>query len=126
MQTQSIGAGPARFQPPASRAETDLAHEKLMSEVIAAMSAGNADELLWTPGWSANGHATLDAVLCDAMAGTGDTTLAEMLALVPLCLKSTDPLLRLTAQALVAKVARAHADFHADDGQKEIDIGAAQ
>lgn len=90
------------------------AHQHLMLEVIDAVESGKPHAKISTPGWKQH-TATLDDVLTDQFAGASDPVLPGLIDLFAAAFKSSDPVMRLKAQALASQFAKAHADFHAAD-----------
>lgn len=94
------------------------AYDKLMTEVINALGAGNGDALVSAPGWG-RGSVRAREVLFDAL--DKDELQVLLLGLIGSASNSIDPAARLCAQALVMRVARDHADYHVDDALEELD-----
>lgn len=91
------------------------AHRQLRDELIDAISS-DPTKLVETPGFN-DFAMPAQAVLEDLMAGVGSE--ANWLELTRILGRvasgKLDPLTHLRASALLAKLAKQHADFHADD-----------
>ncbi len=88
------------------------AHRDLMLEVLAAVNAGGAT-IVAAPAATFCRSLPMREVLSDYLAGPDERTDA-LIALLAAC-AAGKPEGRLQAQAWVAGMARAHADFHADE-----------
>jgi hypothetical protein len=90
------------------------AHSALMLELVQALEQGQPQRLCLTPGFTP-GQMTAAEIVNDDFAAAGDTSLDDLLRLLSRCCKSTDPEVRLGAQAWIASAAKRHADFHCAD-----------
>jgi hypothetical protein len=95
---------------------TDVpAFQRLHSELIEAVEAGNADALIWTPAYKRTPYTSLQNFVGDEVCGKGDKVLPFLLKLWSQALKSADHGTRLEAQALLADMAKRHAEFNEDE-----------
>jgi hypothetical protein len=102
---------PARHVAPPTPSD---AHRALMLELVQALEQGQPQRLCLTPGFKP-AQMTAAEIVNDDFAAAGDTSLDDLLRLLSRCCKSTDPEIRLGAQAWIAAAAKRHADFHFAD-----------
>jgi len=90
---------------------------RLKAEFIEACEVGPG-AVVDTPAWGRRKTAPLEEVIGALTAGHNDYG-AKLVELLAAASKSTDPGMRLPAQALIARMAAEHAEFHADDAATE-------
>lgn len=97
----------------AREARVTLAYQALRSEFVTALFA-DLQTTIQTPGFVPGTMRCIDAVL-DQFSNEVGGPLAQLLHLLTVCAEHDAPELRVCAQALVMRMARAHATYHAQD-----------
>jgi hypothetical protein len=88
--------------------------QRMQAEMIDALLKDPSKILVETPGFGA-ARMTAAEVIEDQCSGQGNTDFLQMLRIVAKASQSTDPALRLPAQALIAGMAHEYAAYHQDD-----------
>ena len=108
---------PASFAPTANRAkvQTGAEYHELQSAMIEALTRAPST-IIPTPGWRDTAkQAPASEVLSDIFCSSGDTLQGMLIGLLPHLCQSRDPVIRLTACAIVTTAAAQYAAFHEAD-----------
>ena len=94
---------------------TGAEYSELQTAMIDALTTA-PNTIVPTPGWRDSAKtAPASEVLADMFAGQGDTLQNMLIGLLPHLVKSTDPVIRLQAMAIVSTAAAQYAAFHEAD-----------
>jgi hypothetical protein len=93
----------------------ERAHRFLRTEMVEALMQ-DPTRIVQTPGFNMPAMSAANVVADNFSGSRGEASLLELLRIVAACAASTsNPELRIRAQAWISGAAKEHADFHRDD-----------
>ena len=110
---------------PTIRASGAEIHNQLRAAIPEAIAAGDPFAKVWAPGFERRGgFMPLEDLLTDDMSDASGYLRHGVLALLKAALVSTDPAIRISAQALVNEWAKQHAAYHLDEALENARVAA--